>query len=140
MAISGSFLEISITKKIMIKFPLFFDKNQSFIYFLLKKQRICDYFYDPASFRLAIFQLLQDSENHMPQLGLVAYGLGSVNVPLNLLLICIDCTIWPTLWTWQNSILQISSKFKGALAHSRPKTTRPCWGMRFSVSHQLRTH
>ena len=39
-------------------------------------------------FRLAIFQLLQDTEDHLPQLGLVAFGLGCANAPLALLLIC----------------------------------------------------
>lgn len=39
-------------------------------------------------FRLAIFQLLQDTEDHMAQLGLVAFGLGCANAPLALLLIC----------------------------------------------------
>ena len=38
--------------------------------------------------RLAIFQLIQDTENHLPQLGLVAFGLGCANAPLALLLIC----------------------------------------------------
>jgi len=39
-------------------------------------------------YKLAIFQLIQDTETHMPQLGLVAFGLGCANAPLNLLLIC----------------------------------------------------
>jgi len=39
-------------------------------------------------YKLAIFQLIQDTESHMPQLGLVAFGLGCANAPLNLLLIC----------------------------------------------------
>lgn len=38
--------------------------------------------------RLAIFQLLEDTEAHLPQLGLVAFGLGCANAPLALLLIC----------------------------------------------------
>jgi len=39
-------------------------------------------------YKLAIFQLLQDTEDHLPQLGLVAFGLGCANAPLALLLIC----------------------------------------------------
>ena len=39
-------------------------------------------------FRLAIFQLIQETENQIPQLGLVAFGLGCANALLNLLLIC----------------------------------------------------
>lgn len=38
--------------------------------------------------RLAIFQLLTDTEDHLPQLGLVAFGLGCANAPLSLLLVC----------------------------------------------------
>lgn len=38
--------------------------------------------------RLAIFQLLTDTEAQMPHLGLVAFGLGCANAPLALLLIC----------------------------------------------------
>ena len=37
---------------------------------------------------MAIFQLLQDTEHCLPQLGLVAFGLGCANAPLALLLIC----------------------------------------------------
>jgi len=39
-------------------------------------------------YKLAIFQLLQDTEHHLPELGLVAFGLGCANAPLALLLIC----------------------------------------------------
>jgi len=39
-------------------------------------------------YELAIFQLLQDTEHCLPQLGLVAFGLGCANAPLALLLIC----------------------------------------------------
>jgi hypothetical protein len=39
-------------------------------------------------YKLAIFQLLDDTENVLPQLGLVAFGLGCANAPLALLLIC----------------------------------------------------
>lgn len=39
-------------------------------------------------YKLAIFQLLQDTEDHLPQLGLVAFGMGCANAPLALLLIC----------------------------------------------------
>jgi hypothetical protein len=39
-------------------------------------------------YKLAIFQLLTDTEDHLPQLGLVAFGLGCANAPLSLLLVC----------------------------------------------------
>merc|ERR1712223_1935719 len=39
-------------------------------------------------YKLAIFQLLDDTEDVLPQLGLVAFGLGCANAPLALLLIC----------------------------------------------------
>ena len=59
--------------------------------------------------RLAIFQLLEDTEHHLPELGLVAFGLGCANAPLALLLICsalfrLPCGIG--LWL-TSSILQM---------------------------------
>lgn len=39
-------------------------------------------------YKLAIFQLLEDTEHCLPQLGLIAFGLGCANAPLALLLIC----------------------------------------------------
>jgi len=60
-------------------------------------------------YKLAIFQLLEDTEHHLPELGLVAFGLGCANAPLALLLICsalfrLPCGIG--LWL-TSSILQM---------------------------------